>query len=196
MESPKLALSDAEWQMAAAPDFILTKNRVIDAVYHMFGRLADTYQQSFADAAQLYPEVGTLSPKISRGEKYEAMPWVMLDYPRCFLSTQGHFAIRTFFWWGHYFSLQLQVSGNYLEKLIDVPEKLAASGWYAGFTTEPWNFELPNKNWVAHLPAYRPNSGEWYGKVAKKIPINEWVQAEQFLNENYRMLVRAIANQG
>ena len=192
MELSKVALSDAEWQMAAVPDFILTKNRVIDAVYEIFGELADDYRKVFARSASGYPELAVWSPKISRGEKYEDMPWVMLDYPRCFSETEGHFAIRSFFWWGHYFSIQLHISGKYLQEFGPVLPALQASGWYAGYSTEPWNNQLPNAGW-AKLDEEQPvTQAGIFGKAAKKMPILEWASAKRFYEENYRELNAAL----
>ena len=51
------------------------------------------------------------SPKITRGENYQLLPYVILDYPRCFQKEQV-FAIRTMFWWGKGISITLHVSGN------------------------------------------------------------------------------------
>jgi hypothetical protein len=192
MELSKVALSDAEWQMAAVPDFILTKNRVIDAVYDVFGELADDYRNVFARSASGHPELAVWSPKISRGEKYEDMPWVVLDYPRCFSDTEGHFAIRSFFWWGHYFSIQLHISGKYLHEFGPVLSALQARGWYAGYTTEPWNNQLPNAGW-AKLDGGQPLSPTViFGKAAKKMPILEWASTKRFYEENYRELNAAL----
>ena len=64
------------------------------------------------------PEViKTSTPKISKGENYKDLPYVMLDYPRCF-QKEKTIAIRTFFWWGNFFSINLQLSGEYKEQAL------------------------------------------------------------------------------
>lgn len=192
MELSKVALSDAEWQMAAVPDFILTKNRVIDAVYELFGELADDYRKSFAPIALKHPGLAVWAPKISRGEKYEDMPWVMLDFPRNFSGPDGQFAIRSFFWWGHFFSIQLHLSGKYLHEFEPLLPALENNGWYAGYTSDPWDNHLPNRNWkpLAEGAAMMPNVA--VGKAAKKMPILEWASAKYFFRENYQQLAGAI----
>ena len=193
MEPSKIALSEADWQQAAVPDLILTKNRVISGVYDLFGRLAGTYQAAFAPVAARFPGVDAWTPKISRGEKYRDMPWVMLDYPRCFAAAQGHFAIRTFFWWGHYFSIQLQLSGGYAQQLLPLLGWLQAKGWYVGCTDDPWDMELPHAGWRWPVESGLPDGGTWVAKAAKKIPIREWVQVETFMEEAYRELATMLA---
>ena len=62
------------------------------------------------------------SPKISKGENYKGLPWLVLDYPRYF-NKEDIFAIRTLFWWGNFFSITLHISGKYKmryeKKIID-----------------------------------------------------------------------------
>ena len=51
------------------------------------------------------------TPKIAKGENYLQLPYVLLDYPRCF-DKENIFAIRTMFWWGNFFSITLHLSGS------------------------------------------------------------------------------------
>ena len=60
-----------------------------------------------------------VEPKISKGEKYKGLPWVMLDYPRIF-GKEDIMAIGTRFWWGHYFSVTLHLKGGYLRTYLPV----------------------------------------------------------------------------
>lgn len=194
MKSPKLALSAAEWQMAASPDVILTKNKIIDNVYEMYGLLSEEFKSCSSHMLNAYPEIFSVHPKISRGENYEGMPWVMLDYPRHYSKTDGHFAIRCFFWWGHYFSLSLQLSGQYLQQHKNVLAHLQQEGWYVGITNDPWNQHLPNEHW---LPLLADKNLEIeldypFAKAAKKIPVTEWPQVQYFLQSQFEMLMQAL----
>lgn len=193
MELSKVALSDAEWQMAAVPDFILTKNRVIEGVYEIFGELADEYRNNFDSVALKNPALAVWSPKISRGEKYEDMPWVMLDYPRCFSETEGHFAIRSFFWWGNFFSIQWHLSGKYLHQFAPLLPTLARMGWLTGFSTDPWNHRIPNENWSEVVLENLPAKPGVFGKAVKKMPIQEWASVKRFYLENYQELAAVIS---
>ncbi|MFK5012123.1 hypothetical protein ACI4AC_27485, partial [Klebsiella pneumoniae] len=83
-------------------DWILTKNLIIEKVYELFGRVAAEY----IDIYKKFPDferstLFALSPKISKGEQYLQLPYVMLDFPRNF-TDNDFFAIRTFFWWGNH----------------------------------------------------------------------------------------------
>jgi hypothetical protein len=55
------------------------------------------------------------TPKISRGENYRLMPYLVLDFPR-YAEGENLYLFRTMFWWGHYFISSLIVSGNPLNQ--------------------------------------------------------------------------------
>lgn len=195
VKSPKLALSAAEWQMAASSEVILTKNKIMDNVYEMYGLLSEAFKSNSSHMLSVHPEIFSVHAKISRGENYEGMPWVMLDYPRHYSKKDGHFAIRCFFWWGHYFSISLQLSGQYLEQYQKALDPLQQQGWYVGLTQDPWNQQLPNEHWLPLLDG----SGHQvlvefpFAKAAKKIPVTEWPQVQYFLQSQFEMLMQALS---
>src|SRR5438874_13559943 len=85
------------------------------------------------------------SPKISRGEKYRGLPYVMLDYPR-FFSKEDILAIRTFFWWGNFFSITLHVKGKFLapiSALIIINLKaLLKKEFFISVSGDEWDHDL------------------------------------------------------
>ncbi|MCU0334943.1 MAG: hypothetical protein MUF62_07800 [Chitinophagaceae bacterium] len=194
----KVALSDAEWQLAQTPAFILTKNRVIDAVGELFGELADDYRQLSIPLVAHYPAIFNVIPKVSKGEKYEHMPWVMLDYPRNFGDQEGHFAIRSFFWWGHGFSIRLQLSGSFLHRFYAAFAQLEQQGFICGITNNPWDQQLPPDHWQRLSDMDQPVAqyNQLYAIAGKKIPVDQWPQVKSFYTEQYRLLVAALAAAG
>lgn len=191
----KVALSAAEWKLAETPAFILTKNRVIDAVIEMFGELADDYLQLSIPLASHYPAIFNVMPKVSRGEKYEHMPWVMLDYPRNFGDQEGHFAIRSFFWWGHGFSIRLQLSGSFLTCFCQAFARLEHQGFVCGMTNDPWDQQLPPADWQSLQGANGPVADYHrpFAIAGKKIPVDQWPQVKAFYQEQYRLITAALA---
>ena len=81
-EKAKVSLSAFEYQLVTDESFILTKNTIIQKVYTLFGNLSDDYH------ALLLRIPDSPSPKISKGENYKGLPYVMLDHPRIF--SQDH----------------------------------------------------------------------------------------------------------
>ena len=77
---------------------------------------AENLKSSITD--RLPAEVAEISPKISKGENYNGLPYVMFDYPR-FFTKENVFAVRTFFWWANYFSVTLHLKGEYKEMFAE-----------------------------------------------------------------------------
>ena len=81
----KLSLSAEELELVCNKDWILAKKIVIDKVYFLMGELSQKMQQKIEQNKLMLPTIVTdCSPKISRGENYRGLPYVMLDYPRYF----------------------------------------------------------------------------------------------------------------
>ena len=128
--------------MVGSERFILTKNRILQKMMHLMGELKQAYDPLLTEIS--LPE-GTASAKISRGENYKGFPWMMLDHPRYF-SGKETMAIRSFFWWGHYFSISLQLSGQPKEKatprILENFKELRKANYYLCVHKNPWQHDL------------------------------------------------------
>jgi hypothetical protein len=134
----KVLFSAEEMRLVSDPAWILTKNSVMRKVVGMFGELSGEWRE-------ILPWDG--DPRISKGEQYKGLPWVMLDYPRVF-GKEDIFAIRTMFLWGHYFSVTLHLKGSYLRTYLPVilarRAELEAAGFWPGSSEDEWEHD--------HLP--------------------------------------------
>src|SRR6476620_4487797 len=133
MQGSKVQLSVSELELACNADIILTKNSIINKTIALLGTVEETIGQN-NDRGKLF----SISPKISRGEYYQGLPYVVLDYPR-YSRTPDLGFIRSMFWWGHFFSSTLQLSGDLKAKNIKAIEAsydlLADQGYYIGINT-------------------------------------------------------------
>jgi hypothetical protein len=140
--------------------------------------------------------------KISKGEQYKGLPWVMLDYPRYFSKT-GVFAFRTMFWWGHYFSATLHLGGNvkqhYNAALENSYTKLAAAGFQVYVQEDPWEHDFENGNY-RFIDTLDLN--EWktlisqndFVKIAKPFVIGHWGKIITEVVEAYATLLNILEN--
>ena len=81
MSEAKVTLSPKELELVNNADWILTKNLIIQKVYDLFGQVAATYQLDVARFTEFdATPTCTISPKISKGEQYQQLPYVMLDF--------------------------------------------------------------------------------------------------------------------
>jgi hypothetical protein len=185
MNVTKVKLSALEQELVQNSELFLTKFAVIEKVYQLFGSLAKQY-------SQIWPHSSI--PKIAKGERYLQQPWVMLDYPRIFTPTNS-FAVRSFFWWGHFFSITLVVAGKQKEELLLALQNLPASfqSWYLGIHTDPWqhHFGVDNYRLLASIPKQRyvQYLDELdYVKLATKIPLSQWDEAYHFFSTNFNAI--------
>ncbi|HRN57846.1 MAG TPA: hypothetical protein PLL71_15410, partial [Agriterribacter sp.] len=139
MDIAKIQFSADELRLVTDARVILTKNRIMEEIYGFFGLLANSYGMLFAALSSA--EGISHHPKISRGENYNGLPYVILDYPKHF--TRDHiFAIRTMFLWGNDFSITLHLKGRYKalfgEALYENAALLKQHGWCMQVSGDEW----------------------------------------------------------
>lgn len=198
MQKSKVTFSTLELAFMANSEMILTKNAAINKVYEAFGELSTQYREYSAPLLHKFPEVFNTIPKISKGENYLHLPWVMLDYPRCFDTKNGFFAIRTFFWWGNGFTWQMILSGNNWEKFYasDVHNSNHPS-------INCWDVQIiaEDELWQHHLPLLQQNnnivklkippqvSGK-YLRISQKTPLLPWAVIHEWALKNFQTCVQ------
>ena len=197
MDSTNLELSKGEYALIINSDFILTKNRIIEKIFLLFGALSERYKMLLND--YLPGELFINAPKIYKGERYKNLPYVMLDYPRQFSKTDV-FAIRSFFWWGNYFSITLHLSGRYLQTFGDaVFESIKNKEWYISINKDEWEHDLDNDNYFLfddkNAQVFSNINNKSFLKIAKKITLDNWQQAEAFYEHYYKDLLQIICGE-
>ena len=155
MNEAKVRLSQKEAELVQNTDWILTKNVILKkawALLEIIQQEQKQYIQSFKH--NLPEEILKQSAKISKGENYKELPYLVLDFPR-FFEQDNIFAIRTMFWWGNHFSITLHLSGK--SKNIFEEKILASFPLLREFSlcvhNDPWehHFEKSNYNAVYEL---------------------------------------------
>ena len=186
MNEAKIRLSPKEQELVNNADWILTKNSLLLKVRGLLAALQEKQQEYLQSHwSHLSEEMGTASPKISKGENYKGLPYLVLDFPR-FFERENIFAIRTMFWWGNFFSITLHLSGRpkkmFEEKIIIAYPFLKEKGFYYCVHDNPWehHFELNNYGKVGEISkgdfenSVREKS---FVKLAQKIPLARWEDA-------------------
>jgi hypothetical protein len=198
MDGTKIRLSAAEIELVSNTDMILTKNRILDKVKQLLGDVQLTYAQQLLSASFLPTEVQLSSAKISRGENYKGLPWLVLDYPRCF-GQKDVFAVRTMFWWGQFFSITLQLSGSYKtaveETLYQSYETLRDEGFFFCINESPWHHHFEKNNLLPLAEVNRPLFEEGikekpFVKLAVKFPLQNWDVITDRLTEKFTTIMK------
>ena len=199
MDKAKIRLSPEEAELVVNADWILTKNHILQKVRSMLEDLQSEQQQFLLSNGSVLPaEVMHTSPKISRGENYKGLPYLVLDHPRYF-GKDDHFAIRSMFWWGNFFSITLHVSGNnkndLLKNLTGNVSLLAKNDFYIYTGTKEWEHDIDPGSYKK-LSAINEDelqkifSANNFLKLAIKFPIDSLEAIEDKLLRNYELLVK------
>lgn len=197
------SLTSAEQELIDNASLIYLKNSALQKVAELFGSLQAALEQHEVTVTFPFPE-GCLERggKISRGERYKELPYVILDYPR-FFSREDIFAFRTMFWWGHYFSTTLHLAGEvkqrYSGTLANAWSLLATHGFQIYMQDDPWEHDFGNGNYklvsvmeaqeFAHQIYQLP-----FIKLAKPYKLALWEKIIPEVITDYALLLQILVN--
>jgi hypothetical protein len=192
MSDANLRLSPEEMQLVTDPAVILTKNSVMAKVIETMAGLSEGYRAVWEEVDRGF---GATSPKISRGENYRGLPWVMLDYPR-FFGREEVFAIRTMFWWGHAFSVTLHLKGRYKALCLPVIEQnwpvLVAAGFHIGISGDEWRHEHLPDNYGVISGAEDLKRGTEFLKLSAAVGLHRWETVPESLTSMFKTLIAVL----
>ena len=192
----KITLSDFEMRLLTDKEWILTKNAIVKKAFWLLEDVQQKILTELPNKDFISPEIKRISPKISKGENYLGLPWLMLDYPR-FFTKHDVFAIRTFFWWGNFFSSTLHLSGTYknqfLQNLVQAFADIAKNNFSICIHEEQWHHHL-QKNYqpvdqLTHQQFEQLVKQKPFVKLTKTVAFSPWDAAAGLLSENFKLLV-------
>jgi len=188
-------------ELVSSPEIILTKNAILQKIRSFLEALQIKQLEILKEYASKFPEeVLKTSPKISRGENYKGLPWLVLDNPRHF-QHNNIFAIRTMFWWGNFFSITLHLSGKYkndfLGKNSESISMLKKNDFYIYAGQKEWEHDFDPESYKKISAATIDElekifSGNNFLKLAIKFPIDSLETIEEKLCRNYELLLKCL----
>ena len=181
-------------------DIILTKNEVLQKMKDLLIQVQN-FQTAFVHENKLQNiPAFVVAPKISRGENYEGLPYLILDYPRYSVKDDFIF-IRSFFWWGNFFSSTLQAAGKCRKYLIGAVKNnidlLTNSGYYLSVSEDPWHHHFREDNY-RKLDTFDKKEikiiiqEQEYIKIAIQWPLTTWPFAVKNLFESWKFCYRKL----
>ncbi len=197
-EKTKVTLSAGELTIASDRDIILTKRIVMETASHLFSAQIPFINNAFPQQIKEgLPAIG--HPKISRGENYKGFPYVIMDYPALF-NKDDVFAQRTMFWWGHFFSITLHLSGKYKELYSEVVLRhLLHTGddVYVCVGEKEWEHYFEKSNYRAYS-SLQPEERDAllqksFLKVALKYELHHWNMMQSMLPEGYTKIFNLLS---
>ncbi|MFM2049071.1 MAG: hypothetical protein RI955_1619 [Bacteroidota bacterium] len=109
-----ISLSDQQKSIWLNTDFFLHKKEITSKIYASGSTIIESIKTtSFCVNTALQFQ----NPKISKGENYNNLPWVMVDFP-CIFSIENIFAFRMFFLWGTEINFFFLLKGIFLNQCL------------------------------------------------------------------------------
>lgn len=197
MTIAKIHLSKQESELVNNKEWLFSKQEIIDKVFHLLGNINQRYRQ-IVEKEKIFLPVQFQKPggKISRGENYKGLPFLILDYPAIF-GKENIFAVRTMFWWGNHFSITLHLSGKYIPGKKDILHLISffrQHDYLVCVNESQWEHTFEAGNFIAfdqlnskHLATIATGN---FLKVAKKIDLNRWDEVPEFLENSFTEIVQ------
>ena len=169
-------------------EFLLTKARVIDKISLRLGELSKLYFKIMTEeGSPIHPDTLVNGAKVSKGENYRHLPYLVLDYPRIF-QHDATFAFRTMFWWGNYFSFTLHLGGEWLSvyrrALLSNIKSLYNKQYYICIGDTPWQYHFENDNYQQiEYSNYSQLLERDFVKLSFKTELDNWSRLDE-IGEN------------
>ncbi len=203
MIDAKITLSTEELSAIRNTDFFRIKSDVFDTVRKTMGHLNNELKSVSLSHTQVPAVVFENSGKISRGENYKGLPYMILDYPRIF-KRHDVFAFRSMFWWGNHFAFTLHLSGTYFERykesIVASANELARKPTLIPAIADQWDHTLSSTA-VVDLGGYDTDAKEvmtnsmdqhGFAKLSRKLALDEAASLMPFALETYDDFMKAL----
>lgn len=197
MQGTNLHLSIKETEVILDTNWILTKHRITKKIFEMFDGISQELKIEVEKKSYLFPDnIKYQSGKISKGENYRLLPYLILDYPSFFWKN-NFLAFRIMFWWGHFFSVTLHLSGENQKKFIK-PELstyyfLKQFDYYICINDNEWqhHFESSNYKLISQIDfnEFKKLTQKPFCKIAKHIELTQWKRTPEFILKTFKELL-------
>lgn len=181
--------------------FLRTKATATQKVQQLLNRTLEELQEYVAAHPCPWPGgVQARAGKLARGENYRGFPYLVLDYPRKF-SQDDVFALRTMFWWGHFYSITFQLGGaswhRYRPAVQRNLPRLSGTSVWLGVNADPWQHHRRPDNYrpLDTLSAEEQQNRlaeANFLKLARFLPLDAWEllpqSASLFLGEMIELI--------
>lgn len=192
MRKSTIKLTKHELNFALDTSYPLAKHQIVQKVSQLFQQLGQKLVRDFENNEL----IGSSEYKITRGENYRHMPYLVLDFPRI---NGKNFPIvcRTLFWWGHYFSCNVIVQTALID--LEATAALLAHKKKVRLLTgnDLWEQDLKSEaytklNKLSQAEIRTLLDQQEYLKIGTKININDYDRLEELASGAYSTMLSQV----
>jgi hypothetical protein len=192
-----MQLTEKELPILQKTDFLLTKATAINKIYKLLEQTRENLKGSIKNSNFSFPEGTDLSNgKISKGENYKNLPYMVLDFPALF-TKETVFAYRTMFWWGNFFSATLHLEGtalnNHRDSITMNLDKLLKKNVHIGVGETPWQYHYERDNYMPLNEAQHDIITNCkFLKLSKKLELKKWNDVPEFSTNFFELVLSVL----
>jgi hypothetical protein len=193
-----MQLTPEEFGILNNSRFLLVKADVVAKVRAEFEQLEGQYLAIVNKEGVALPSFA--QPKISRGENYKGLPYLVLDYPAVF-EKENILAFRTMFWWGNFFSITLHLQGTYKEhyqsRIKEALHNSKPKGLHLSCNATAWEYHYKEDNYrlveqMTNEEIERTLGQHNFIKLSAKRDLAGYEQLQDFMQEWFGVMVGLI----
>lgn len=194
-----MQLTEREFNVLSDTDFLLTKVQVISKMEQLLSDTRSELRKVVGNEQFLFPnDADKVAGKISKGENYQGLPYLVLDYPAYFTKADI-FVFRTMFWWGNFFSCTLHLQGDslnqYRGKLIAHLGTLKEQDEiYISVGENPWQYHYNTDNYklISTIDETHIINARFI-KISIKIPLSDWSEVPEQTTSFLKMVLKVLS---
>lgn len=195
----KITVSADELAILQDRSFFGKKKSITAKIYQQFAQVIGEANAQQVFSSVIFP-AGTdfTTGKISKGENYKGLPFLLLDFPRLFGANEI-LAVRTMVWWGNFISSTFLISGERLpacrNAVLKNLSRLTAMQTWICVNDSPWHHDFEIENYVMMKNLNRKQVAEIlenkpFMKLGRKIPVSRINGLTSFSMESFRIYSR------
>lgn len=188
--------SDKELELLQNRDFLLSKRFVTQKLQNLLGQLSLAIKATPTHQQFAFPqEMDYLTGKISKGENYQGLPYLVLDFPRLF-QKEDIFTFRSMIWWGYEFSFTLHLGGcyqqKYATKLLATLANMTEKEIFVGVNETPWQYYFDTDNYlplsqIKYEQLEQHIKQKSFSKISRKCALSDWQHAIEYGTTTYEL---------
>lgn len=186
MDVAKIHLSIQESELLLNTEWLLIKERIIQKIISFYGETHKIFKKFIVDNLDGLPSfISEKGGKISKGNNFKGLPFVVLDYPARF-EQRNIFCVRCLFWWGNYVVISLHLSGKYF------PQSNTRKLWLEYFKEKGFLINISEDEWCQEwdncyeeIEVSKMQVAGNFLKFAAKIDLIHLENAPEFLEKKF-----------
>lgn len=194
-------LSSAELRILQDTTFLQQKRLVTEKLHGLFKQLAHELRDTKIHQTFPFPvATDSLHGKISKGENYKGLPYMVLDFPKLFQKTDI-FTFRSMCWWGNEWTCSLHLGGRYmrhfLEAFLKNKAQLHDQGVFFAIAETPWHYHFSKSTFLPieemTLEAIRAFADQHHFiKISRRLSLSDWEQFLEFGTFTYTLFLQKL----